>query len=112
MKKGFSLLQWGKFIKRGVKFLKDKQIPKYKKLLFILPIFYIFLPIDLVTDFLPVFGWLDDVVIVTVVWNFFLQELKSYDESEVETREATDEEENSGEGDSDYILTEDDYRVK
>jgi len=42
-------------------FLKDTRNGRWQKLAFIAALFYIVFPLDLVPDFIPIFGWLDDV---------------------------------------------------
>ncbi|WP_275589267.1 YkvA family protein [Sporohalobacter salinus] len=103
-----SILRLGSMIKRVVGFLKDKNISKVKKMLLVLPIIYVISPIDLVSDFLPIFGWLDDVVVLTVVWNFFLEELKDYELKENTSVSQNDENDGSA---GDYILNDDDYQI-
>lgn len=46
--------------------LKDPRTPKLAKVLLGLAISYALLPIDLIPDFIPVLGYLDDVLIVGV----------------------------------------------
>lgn len=48
--------------------MKDKTVPKRKKLLIILGIVYLFLPVDLIPPMVPVFGFLDDFIL----WGFIL----------------------------------------
>ncbi|MGM0471203.1 MAG: YkvA family protein [Bacillota bacterium] len=74
-----SLLYWGKLMRRIFKFLRDKDVSLFKKSLFLIPLIYTLSPIDLVSDFIPVIGWLDDITILTIAWNFFLQELTDYE---------------------------------
>lgn len=102
-----SFFRLGSMIKQLIGFLRDKEVSKLKKLLLILPIVYVVSPIDLVSDLLPIFGWLDDAVVLTVVWNFFLQELKDY---KLKENTATTQNDDNGRTD-DYTLSKDDYQI-
>ncbi|OLN32834.1 YkvA family protein [Desulfosporosinus metallidurans] len=43
---------------------KDPRVPWYAKLLIVLLVGYAISPIDLIPDFIPVFGYLDDLVLI------------------------------------------------
>jgi len=47
--------------------LKDPRTPWYAKAISTLIVAYIVSPIDLIPDFIPVLGYLDDIILVTVV---------------------------------------------
>ena len=47
--------------------LKDKKTPWYAKLLAALTVAYALSPIDLVPDFIPVLGYLDDLIILPLL---------------------------------------------
>ena len=47
--------------------LRDPRAPKAAKLTALLAVFYVLSPIDLVSDFIPVLGWLDDGVVAMVL---------------------------------------------
>ena len=50
--------------------MKDKTVPKRKKLLIVLGILYLFLPIDLIPPVLFPFGFLDDLVLwIWIIWH-------------------------------------------
>jgi uncharacterized membrane protein YkvA (DUF1232 family) len=51
----------------GKRLLADPRVPRGRKLLLILLIAYLAMPIDLVPDFIPVAGQLDDAIAVTLV---------------------------------------------
>lgn len=44
--------------------LKDNRTPKFAKILLGLAVGYLLLPIDIIPDFIPVIGHLDDLIIV------------------------------------------------
>ena len=47
--------------------LSDPRVPRRSKLLLLALIAYLAMPIDLVPDFIPIVGYLDDAVIVAIV---------------------------------------------
>lgn len=50
--------------------MKDKTVPKRKKLLIVLGIIYLFLPVDLIPPVLFPFGFIDDIVLwVWIIWH-------------------------------------------
>jgi uncharacterized membrane protein YkvA (DUF1232 family) len=53
--------------------LRDPRVPRRKKMLFVALGGYLALPFDLVPDFIPVAGQLDDVIIVALVLRSFLR---------------------------------------
>ena len=69
--------QWARLIKRDVLALwiaaRDRRVPWYAKALAMAVAAYALSPIDLIPDFIPVLGYLDDLVVVPlgillVVW--------------------------------------------
>jgi uncharacterized membrane protein YkvA (DUF1232 family) len=52
---------------------RDPRVPRRRKLLLIALIGYLALPLDLVPDFIPVAGQLDDAVIVALVLRHFIR---------------------------------------
>jgi uncharacterized membrane protein YkvA (DUF1232 family) len=62
------LKEWARVIKRDVHALylasRDPRVPWYAKTLAVLVAGYALSPIDLIPDFIPVLGYLDDVVLV------------------------------------------------
>jgi uncharacterized membrane protein YkvA (DUF1232 family) len=62
------LRQWARVVKRDVLALylaaRDPRVPWYAKALALLVAGYALSPIDLIPDFIPVLGYLDDVILV------------------------------------------------
>ena len=62
------LKQWARLIKRDVHALylaaRDPRVPWHAKMLAVVVAAYVLSPIDLIPDFLPVVGYLDDLIIV------------------------------------------------
>ena len=52
---------------------RDARVPRRRKLLLVLLIGYLALPFDLVPDFIPVAGQLDDAIIVALVLRSFIR---------------------------------------
>ena len=63
-----TLRRWARTVKRDVVALslaaRDPRVPWYARALAVAVIGYALSPIDLIPDFIPVLGYLDDVVIV------------------------------------------------
>ncbi|MEE6449832.1 YkvA family protein [Gottfriedia acidiceleris] len=59
---------WAKKLKRQVFTLyfacKDERVPWYTKAFIVCVVAYAFSPIDLIPDFIPILGYLDDVILI------------------------------------------------
>lgn len=68
---------WAKKLKRNIFVLylayKDERVPWYAKLFTACVVAYAFSPIDLIPDFIPVLGYLDDVIIIPLGIMFALK---------------------------------------
>ena len=62
-----------------INFLRDKRVGFSKKLLFLIPIIYLLLPFDLIVDFFPLAGQLDDVAVFILMWPVLRSLLNKYD---------------------------------
>ncbi len=62
------LKEWARFVKRDIHALylasRDPRVPWYAKALAIVVAAYALSPIDLIPDFIPVIGYLDDLIIL------------------------------------------------
>jgi uncharacterized membrane protein YkvA (DUF1232 family) len=59
-------------------FLKDKSVPKRRKLIIAAGILYLFMPIDLIPEPVFLFGFLDDIILWTFLIWYFKSELDRY----------------------------------
>ncbi len=70
--------------------LRDVRTPKAAKLAVVLAMLYVISPIDLVSDFIPILGWLDDGLIAYLLlqaaFKFLPAELYAALRSKVESR--------------------------
>jgi uncharacterized membrane protein YkvA (DUF1232 family) len=57
--------------------LSDKRTPLLAKLPAILSVIYLLSPIDLIPDFIPFFGYIDDIVVVPLLLNLAVKLLPS-----------------------------------
>lgn len=53
--------------------LRDEDVPVYLKLLPLAAVLYVLFPIDLISDFVPLFGQLDDVTAILVGAKMFIE---------------------------------------
>ncbi|KGR77994.1 YkvA family protein [Ureibacillus manganicus] len=61
---------WAKNLKKQIIILylayKDKRVPLYAKIFTACVVAYAFSPIDLIPDFIPILGYLDDVILLPI----------------------------------------------
>ena len=72
-----SLKAWAKRLKKQIVALyyayRDTRTPRYAKLISACVVAYAFSPIDLIPDFIPVLGYLDDLILVPLGVKFALR---------------------------------------
>ncbi len=68
-------------IKKIIKFLtdvsKDQRIPDRDKSILLALIALVISPIDIIPDWIPLFGQLDDLIIISIILDYFFQVLDS-----------------------------------
>ena len=88
-----------------IKFLKDSEVSLSKKLLFLIPIIYFIIPVDILPDYFFPIGWLDDAGVLVVVATFLKNMIDKYDLSSSEDDQKQDDEDT-------IDMDEDDYQLK
>jgi len=61
-----------------IRYLMANDVEFSKKLLFFVPILYLLLPFDLIGDFFPLAGQLDDVAVFVLMWPILKSLLSNY----------------------------------
>ncbi len=64
-----------------IRFLKDDDVQFGKKMLFFIPILYLIFPFDLIGDFFPLAGQLDDVAVFVIMWPILKNLLSAYQDN-------------------------------
>jgi len=62
--------------------MKDSDVKLSKKILFLVPVIYLIIPFDLIGDFFPLAGQLDDVAVFVVMWPILKNLLNKYDKGD------------------------------
>ena len=60
------------------RYFRDRRVSLARKGLALFAVAYAVMPIDAIPDFIPVFGWLDDVGVVTAITTFFWWDVKRH----------------------------------
>ncbi len=63
---------------RYLRYIRDPHVPRWRRYLGLFAVAYFVFPVDLVPDFLPLLGWLDDVGVLYAAGRFMLSELEAY----------------------------------
>jgi len=65
-------------IKLLLRYIRDREVSIFKKLLILIGLLYLVFPMDIVPDFLIGIGILDDAAVLLFVWNAIRNELTEY----------------------------------
>ena len=73
-----SKIRFAKDVVALYKYMRDKSVPWYKKSVVVGALIYFITPIDLIPDFIPIFGYLDDLGVIMATIKFLGKELVPY----------------------------------
>ncbi|MGM0548383.1 MAG: YkvA family protein [Bacillota bacterium] len=65
-----------------ISFMKNSEVKLSKKALFLVPVAYLILPFDLVGDFFPILGQIDDIAVFIVMWPVLRKLLAKYEKGD------------------------------
>jgi len=67
-----------------IRLMKDSDVKISKKALFLVPVAYLIFPFDLVGDFFPLLGQIDDIAVFILMWPVLRNLLKKYQSGDPE----------------------------
>ena len=73
-----SRIRFAKDVRALYRYMRDKSIPWYRKSIIIGALIYFITPIDLIPDFAPFFGYLDDLGVIMTTIKYLGKELIPY----------------------------------
>ena len=62
----------------AVAYFRDPQVSIWSKLAGLFAVAYVVWPFDLIPDFIPVIGWLDDVGVVGLIVAFYIRQISDH----------------------------------
>jgi len=80
--------QIGKKVAMWQEVAKSGDTPTIAKVYIFVAVFYLFMPFDLIPDFIPIIGFLDDIVVVSLLLWLAAREIERAKEELDETRKA------------------------
>jgi uncharacterized membrane protein YkvA (DUF1232 family) len=60
------------------RYLRDQRVPLWRKLAGLFAVLYFVMPADVLPDFIPVLGWLDDLGVLSTAAFFMVREVQRY----------------------------------
>lgn len=73
-----SKIRFAKELKALYRYMRDKNVPWYRKSIIVGALIYFITPIDLIPDFIPILGYLDDLGVIMAAVKFLGSELVPY----------------------------------
>ena len=73
-----SKIRFMKEVRALYRYMRDKNVPWYRKTVIVGALIYFISPIDLIPDFIPIIGYLDDLGVIMAAVKFLGKELIPY----------------------------------
>ncbi|MGO9830792.1 MAG: YkvA family protein [Myxococcaceae bacterium] len=61
------------------RYLRDGRVPLWRKLVGVAAVAYLVWPFDLIPDFIPILGWLDDAGVLTAAAVFLVRDVRLHE---------------------------------
>lgn len=71
------------------RYLRDGRVPLWRKLVGVAAVAYLIWPFDLIPDFIPILGWLDDAGILLAAAIFLVRDVRQHEAEHPELQPAT-----------------------
>lgn len=62
------------------RYVRDGRVPLWRKLVGVAAVAYLFWPFDLIPDFIPFIGWLDDAGVLTAAAIFLVRDVRLHEQ--------------------------------
>ncbi len=72
------------------RYLRDGRVPLWRKLVGVAAVAYLVWPFDLIPDFIPILGWLDDAGVLMAAAVFLVRDVRQHEERYPELSPAPD----------------------
>jgi uncharacterized membrane protein YkvA (DUF1232 family) len=79
---GMKAMHLTRFGPKLYRYMKDPEVPTWRKLVGVAALAYLVSPIDLIPDFIPFVGYLDDAGVLTAAALFTMNEVRKHAEAE------------------------------
>jgi uncharacterized membrane protein YkvA (DUF1232 family) len=67
-------------LRDAVAWFRDRSVSSVHKLVGLFALFYVLSPVDLVPDFIPLIGWLDDLGVIALVAAYYARQIRAHRE--------------------------------
>jgi uncharacterized membrane protein YkvA (DUF1232 family) len=64
------------------RYVRSPRVSRWKKVLGVLAVLYAVMPVDLIPDVVPVFGWLDDLGVLAMAFGFIARDMAKHAKEE------------------------------
>ena len=63
---------------RFFRYVRDPRVPAWRRLSGLFAVLYFIVPVDVIPDFIPLLGWMDDLGVLSAAALFMVREVQRY----------------------------------